>query len=73
MTDGIPLTKDFSLEQSETLDTLDTKVIPEGKYFVLGDKRRVTEDSRYFGFVDEKTINGVVFFRFYPLDKIGLQ
>lgn len=73
LTDGIPLTKDFSLEQLETLDTPKTKVIPEGKYFVLGDNRRATDDSRYFGFVDEKAINGVVFFRYYPLEKIGFQ
>lgn len=73
LTDGIPLTKDFSLEQLETLNTPNTKVIPAGKYFVLGDNRRVADDSRYFGFVDENEISGVVFFRFYPLNKIGFQ
>lgn len=64
------LTDDFSLE---TISVDATTVVPEGKYFVLGDNRQITDDSRYFGFVDEETIVGVVYFRYYPLNKIGAQ
>jgi len=33
-------------------------VIPEGKYFMMGDNRDNSADSRYFGFVDRKEIIG---------------
>lgn len=73
LTDDLPLTADFSLATLETLAKPHMDTIPEGKYFVMGDNRRNTDDSRFFGFVDQKDITGVVFFRFYPLNKIGFQ
>ena len=67
---GSLLTENFSL--TSLLVTHTTKV-PKDKYFVLGDNRQKADDSRYFGFVDKKTISGVIYFRYYPFNKIGTQ
>jgi signal peptidase I len=40
-------------------------VIPEGKYFTLGDNRDNSEDSRYWGFVDAESIRGRPMFVYY--------
>ncbi|OTN88827.1 signal peptidase I [Enterococcus sp. 7E2_DIV0204] len=46
--------------------------IPKNNYFVMGDNRNHSNDSRSFGLVSIKQIEGVAFFRYYPLNRIGL-
>lgn len=46
--------------------------IPAGKYFVLGDNRNNSEDSRFWGFVPREEIIGQAFFVFWPPGRIGL-
>lgn len=41
------------------------------EYFVLGDNRIVSEDSRYFGPVKEKYIKGTTNLVLFPFTKIG--
>jgi len=45
--------------------------VPPGKYFVLGDHRSSSNDSRVWGFVDRTDIYGKAVFVYWPPDKIG--
>ncbi|MBP1046499.1 signal peptidase I [Enterococcus sp. BWM-S5] len=47
------------------------KEIPRDSYFVLGDNRGNSTDSRHLGFIKKEQIDGVVIFRYYPFDSIG--
>lgn len=46
-------------------------VIPAGRYFVLGDNRMQSSDSRDFGPVTPNEFIGKVFFRYWPVDRFG--
>jgi signal peptidase I len=45
-------------------------VLRSGQYFVMGDNRPYSLDSRTFGPVDEENIVGHVVLRYWPLDRI---
>jgi signal peptidase I len=52
--------------------TMPERVIPDGEYFVLGDHRSSSNDSRAWGMVPRRYIYGKAVFIYWPLDKMGL-
>jgi signal peptidase I len=48
-------------------------VVPEGKYFVMGDNRDNSQDSRYWGFVDRSSITGRPLIIYYSYDPSALR
>ena len=47
-------------------------VIPKDEYFVMGDHRSISSDSRDFGPVDRKLIYGKAAFVYWPMDQAGV-
>jgi len=47
------------------------QVVPNGCYFVLGDHRNSSSDSRSWGYVPRENIYGKAVFAYWPLDKVG--
>lgn len=62
------ITNDFTLLE---IPGSESTTVPEGMYFVLGDNREVSKDSRSFGFVPAEEIEGTTSLRIWPLDRIG--
>ncbi|MEX3715225.1 signal peptidase I [Cytobacillus horneckiae] len=58
------ITADFTLNELTGKQT-----VPEGYYFVLGDNRQKSYDSREFGFIEEESLIGEVKFKIYPLNE----
>lgn len=52
------------------LNYLGHDIIPEGYYFVLGDNRTKSSDSRMIGLVSKDVIDGIASFGIWPFGKI---
>lgn len=49
-----------------------TAKVPEDQYFVLGDRRNSSNDSRNWGCVPRRNIFGKAVFRYWPVSKAGM-
>jgi signal peptidase I len=45
--------------------------VPKGEYYMMGDNRDISDDSRYWGPVPQRWIIGTAFFTYWPISRIG--
>lgn len=70
---GFIISEDFNHETTHDfkLESIGYLSIPGDKYFVVGDNRNDSTDSRVLGLIDRNDILGSVSFRIFPVSKIG--
>lgn len=56
----------------ESFDDSDRADLKPGEYYVMGDHRSVSKDSRVIGPVDDDRVIGKAVLRFWPLSRFGL-
>ena len=64
--------KYLPLDIEEGFDSSDRADLKPGQYYVMGDNRPVSKDSRVFGAVEDEKMIGKAVLRFWPLSRFGL-
>jgi signal peptidase I len=68
---GEPLDEDYVPAAYADARSYPATVVPPRCYFVLGDHRSMSNDSRDFGPVNQSFIYGKAVFGYWPMDKLG--
>jgi len=72
--DGIVYVNDQALdepyEEEKPREDFAKIIVPEQSFFVMGDNRNNSNDSRYWGCVPQDMVIGKAVFRFFPFDRI---
>jgi signal peptidase I len=69
---GEPLEEDY-LPDGTVTEPFDAQKVPPDHYWVMGDNRSRSRDSRWFGFIPEDDIVGRVFLRIWPPTRLDFM
>ena len=69
---GRPLREGYVPEEYRDLKSMPELVVPDDEYFMMGDHRSISSDSREFGPVDRDLIYGKAVFVYWPTKDAGV-
>jgi signal peptidase I len=69
---GRALVEDYVPSEFRDQNSLPVQTVPADEYFVLGDHRSSSNDSRSWGMVPRSYIYGKAVFIYWPFDKMGV-
>jgi signal peptidase I len=67
-----PLSEPYIPEEYRDTRSLEAMVVPKDEYFVMGDHRSISSDSREFGPVKRELIYGKAAFVYWPTRDVGV-
>jgi signal peptidase I len=71
--DGKRLAEPYVKPERRDRESFRARVIPKGRYLLLGDNRESSCDSRRFGYVDRDRFVGPVIATYWPLERISIR
>lgn len=69
---GKEMTERYVPPRFEDSRSLPESIVPDHEYFVMGDHRSISSDSRDFGPVDRDLIYGKAAFVYWPMEQVGV-